>query len=506
MPNIIRALARSAVGFPTAVDIEAQDVGSGPGRAAYVKLGATNPNSLPATALVGTDSLTAVSAEQTDSNGWRWRLYAAMLTVEGVQTIRGTWSDGNNAKIMGGCVVSGVDPGNIIAGLQWANNNVTISQPRWAVPSAVGGLVIALFATDEFNTNTPSSPAAALTGTGLGSGVLFHAMQQAGAAGDVDIDSTLGTVPAVWRGFAFNVPGSGGAAPVITGPAGASVTAPSAANFSATVSGIFTGLRWQRQAGGTGGWSDVVGGTGGTTSSYTTGATSVTGGSFNNGDRFRLAVDWSGGTVFSNDVLLTVSAAGVAPSITSQPTSQSVTIPSAATFAVTATGSGTLSYQWQRQPAGGGGFTNISGANSASYTTPATAISGGAANSGDQYRCVVTGDTSPPATSNAATLTVLPPLATTVSVTLTTDGTTPAASLTGLKWAFYDQATPDLFTTAPVARGAAGSTNGAGLFSASITGTARRQGEIGCLLVTNSDGTVTQGAAQRGFFGPVTVS
>lgn len=210
MPNIIRAFARSAVGFPTAVDIETQDVGSGPGRAAYVKLGATNPNSLPATALAGTDSLAAVSAEQTDNNGWRWRLYAAMLTVEGAQTIRGTWSDGNNAKVMGGCVVSGVDPGNIIAGLQWANNNANISQPRWAVPSAVGGLVIALFATDEFNTNTPEAPAAALTGTGLGSGVLFHAMQQAGAAGDVDIDSTLGTVPAVWRGFAFNVPAGGG--------------------------------------------------------------------------------------------------------------------------------------------------------------------------------------------------------------------------------------------------------------------------------------------------------
>jgi hypothetical protein len=299
----------------------------------------------------------------------------------------------------------------------------------------------------------------------------------------------------------------GAAAPTITAqPTAQTATAPAAATFTASVSGTYTGLRWQRQAAGAGAWADVVGGTGGTTTSYTTGATSVTGGSFNNTDRFRLAVDWSGGTVFSTDVALTVSAAGAAPAITVQPANQSVTIPSAATFSVTATGSGSLSYQWERQPAAGGGYAPISGANSPSYTTGATALSGGSHNNGDTYRCVVTGDTSPPATSNPATLTVLPPVATTVSLLITTDGTTPAASLTGLKWAFYDQATPDLFTTAPVARGSTGTTNGAGVFVASITGTVLRQGQIGYLIVTNSDGTVTQGAALKGFAGPVVVS
>ena len=60
------------------------------------------------------------------------------------------------------------------------------------------------------------------------------------------------------------------------------------------------------------------------------------------------------------------SAAGVPPSITTQPVSQTVTAGQTATFSVAATGSAPLTYQWQKNGAA------ISGANSASYTTPAT--------------------------------------------------------------------------------------------------------------------------------------
>ncbi|MEJ1938145.1 hypothetical protein WDZ92_48750, partial [Nostoc sp. NIES-2111] len=52
-----------------------------------------------------------------------------------------------------------------------------------------------------------------------------------------------------------------------------------------------------------------------------------------------------------------------------------------------------------------GSFANISGANAASYTTPATSVTGGSANSGDTYRCLVT-DSNGTTTSSAATLTV----------------------------------------------------------------------------------------------------
>ena len=99
-----------------------------------------------------------------------------------------------------------------------------------------------------------------------------------------------------------------------------------------------------------------------------------------------------------------------------------------------------------------------------------------------------------------------PSPATTVSLTLTTDGTTPAASLTGLKWAYWDVVTPDLMTTAPLVKGSAGTTNGSGVFTQAITGTTKTVGQVGYLIVTNSDGTTSQGAALKGFAGPATVS
>jgi hypothetical protein len=84
-----------------------------------------------------------------------------------------------------------------------------------------------------------------------------------------------------------------------------------------------------------------------------------------------------------------------APAITSQPLDQTVIAGQAATFAVVATGSTPLSYQWQK------GTTQITGATSASYTTPPTATT----DSGSQYSVVVS-NTVGNATSSAATLTV----------------------------------------------------------------------------------------------------
>ncbi|HEY1399823.1 hypothetical protein [Roseateles sp.] len=95
--------------------------------------------------------------------------------------------------------------------------------------------------------------------------------------------------------------------------------------------------------------------------------------------------------------------AGSAPSITAQPSNQSVVTPATATFSITATGA--TGYQWQRSTNGGSSFSDISGATSSSYTTPPTAVNGGSANNGDQYRCIASNGTGP-TTSSAATLTV----------------------------------------------------------------------------------------------------
>lgn len=90
--------------------------------------------------------------------------------------------------------------------------------------------------------------------------------------------------------------------------------------------------------------------------------------------------------------------AAPAPTITSNPASQTVTAGAAATFVAGADNATT--YQWQRNG------VDISGANGTAYTTPATTVTGGAANNGDVYRLGATGPGGGPVYSSAATLTV----------------------------------------------------------------------------------------------------
>ncbi|HZU42872.1 MAG TPA: immunoglobulin domain-containing protein [Terriglobales bacterium] len=84
-----------------------------------------------------------------------------------------------------------------------------------------------------------------------------------------------------------------------------------------------------------------------------------------------------------------------APTITAQPSNQTVAVGQTATFSVTATGTPPLSYQWQRNGA------NISGATGASYTTPPVTN----ADNGAQFKVVVSNSLGN-VTSNAATLTI----------------------------------------------------------------------------------------------------
>ena len=89
-----------------------------------------------------------------------------------------------------------------------------------------------------------------------------------------------------------------------------------------------------------------------------------------------------------------------APTIGTQPASQTVTKGNTATFSVAATGE-KLSYQWQRSTDNGQSWTDIDGATDATYTVEATTTS----MSGYQYRCVVS-NSAGSVTSSAATLTV----------------------------------------------------------------------------------------------------
>ncbi|MDQ2834358.1 MAG: immunoglobulin domain-containing protein [Acidobacteriota bacterium] len=88
-------------------------------------------------------------------------------------------------------------------------------------------------------------------------------------------------------------------------------------------------------------------------------------------------------------------AGGIAPVITGQPVSQTVTVGQPATFTVTATSTGTTTYQWFQNG------TPITGATSSSYTTPPAAST----DSGVVYTVTVT-NASGSVTSSPATLTV----------------------------------------------------------------------------------------------------
>jgi Immunoglobulin I-set domain len=129
-----------------------------------------------------------------------------------------------------------------------------------------------------------------------------------------------------------------------------------------------------------------------TSASYTTAAATTS----DNGTQFSVVVKNSAGNITSNAATLTVNTTPVAPSITRQPSNQTVTAGQSATFSVTAAGTAPLSYQWQM------GTTPITGATSASYTTAAATTS----DSGTQYRVVVS-NSEGNATSNTATLTVI---------------------------------------------------------------------------------------------------
>jgi len=89
-----------------------------------------------------------------------------------------------------------------------------------------------------------------------------------------------------------------------------------------------------------------------------------------------------------------------------------------------------------------------------------------------------------------------------VSVTLVDASNSPRSSLTGLKWAWYDQVSPNLMTVA-ADQGTAETTDGSGVLTIPIY-TTLASGAVGWLVVTDSDGTTVM--THKAFSGPVVVA
>jgi hypothetical protein len=119
------------------------------------------------------------------------------------------------------------------------------------------------------------------------------------------------------------------------------------------------------------------------------------------GNKYQAVFTNSQGSVTSSAATLTVTAALAAPTISTQPTSQSVTAGQTASFTAAANGNPTPTVQWQMSAAGSTTFTNISGATSGTLTLSSVTT----AQSGNKYQAVFT-NSQGSVTSSAATLTV----------------------------------------------------------------------------------------------------
>ncbi len=177
-------------------------------------------------------------------------------------------------------------------------------------------------------------------------------------------------------------------------PIGAHVIAPATAGFSVTAAGTSLGYQWQHcmdLIATCAIWSDI---SGATLATYNTANTD----SSMSGQRYRVIVSNTVGTVESVAVTLTVDPTPVAPVITGQPVDTAVVAPSSASFTVTFTGVPAPSPRWQYYD--GSNWVNA-GVSDTTFTINTTTLG----DNGRQYRVIIE-SVAGSVTSNVVTLTV----------------------------------------------------------------------------------------------------
>ena len=195
---------------------------------------------------------------------------------------------------------------------------------------------------------------------------------------------------------------SGNVAPAITTqPISQTVNVGQTASFRAAASGSPTPtVRWQISTNSGSTWSNIAGATTGTYS-FTTSANQ-------NGYEYRAVFTNIAGSATSNAATLSFSPPA-GPSITTQPTNQTVAAGQSASFSAAASGSPPPIVQWQLSTNGGATWNNISGATRTTLTVPASSTQ-----NGNKYRAVfrnnilVNGDFEGATYADATTGDVLP--------------------------------------------------------------------------------------------------
>ena len=273
---------------------------------------------------------------------------------------------------------------------------------------------------------------------------------------------------------------------ITTQPANQMVLAGQPATFSVVAAGTAP-LTYQWMANTGAGFNNI---SGAISSSYMTPPAMST----DDGTAFQVVVTNAEGSVTSNAATLTVNTP-VPPAITTEPVSQTVIEGQTATFAVVASGTAPLTYQWMANT--GSGYNNISNATSSSYSTPPTVMS---TDNGTLFEVIVT-NAQGSATSNPVMLTVnpAPPAITTqpanqvvlvgqaATFSVVATGTAPLTyqwmDNTGSGFNIIPSATSSSYTTPPA--------------MGTDTGTAFE------VMVTNAQGSATSSAAILSVTSPV---
>jgi hypothetical protein len=407
------------------------------------------------------------------------------VAATGTAPLTYQWSM-NGAAISGATAAAYTTPATTLAN-SGASFTVAVSNGGGSANSTAALLTVnpvtPTITTQPQNQSVLAGATATFTVAAAGTAPLSYQWSQNGTAisGATTASYTTPATTTANNGASFTVTVSNGGGSVTSGPAVLTVTpltvAPSitiqpqnqsvnvgaTATFTVTAAGTAPSYQWLQNG-------TAI--SGATAASYTTPATALT----DSGSNFSVTVSNSAGSVTSTAATLTVTA--VAPSITTQPQNQSVTVGASATFTVAAAGTAPLSYQWSRNG------TAITGASTASYTTPATTL----ADSASSFSVTVTNSVGS-ITSSAAVLTVsaIPPsitaqpqnqnvaLGATATFTVTATGTAP------LSYQWFN-----------------GGTEIAGATAASYTTaatTSANNGTIFTVAVSNAGGSITSSAA-----------
>ena len=194
---------------------------------------------------------------------------------------------------------------------------------------------------------------------------------------------------------------------IVTQPADQTVIAPATATFNVTATGTAPSYRWQLSSDGGATFNPLAAAPDAPSLAIANTAVSQS------GQRYRVVVSNSAGSVTSSSALLTVLATPIAPAFTTQPLSQTILAGAAVSFSAAATGTPAPTIRWRinganlvdgMQASGACAGATVAGANTASLTLAAVPL----ACSGAVFSAVASNGVNPDATSNGATLTVNP--------------------------------------------------------------------------------------------------